>query len=281
MFIDTHSHLYDEAFDNDRDDVISRAREAGAIKVFLPNINAATVEPMLTLAQQHPGFLYPMIGLHPEDISDDWSTVLDDMEALLAAPEHPFIAVGEVGLDYYWDRSRYEEQQQVFARQIEWAVRYHLPLMIHTRKAHRELVTVLKNSLNSQPSTLNPQPSTLIPQPSPTGGLQGAFHCFSGSEEVAEELLSTFPGFMLGIGGVLTFKNSHLGEVLRNVVPLSRIILETDAPYLAPAPHRGKRNETAFIPHVIDRLSDIYGVSAEEVAAETTQNALNTFPKCQ
>ena len=275
MFIDTHSHLYDEAFDNDRDDVISRAREAGAIKVFLPNINAATVEPMLTLAQQHPGFLYPMIGLHPEDISDDWSTVLDDMEALLAAPEHPFIAVGEVGLDYYWDRSRYEEQQQVFARQIEWAVRYHLPLMIHTRKAHRELVTVLKNSLNHQPSTINPQPSTLNSQPT------GCFHCFSGSEEVAEELLSTFPGFMIGIGGVLTFKNSHLGEVLRNVVPLSRIILETDAPYLAPAPHRGKRNETAFIPHVIDRLSDIYGVSAEEVAAETTQNALNTFPKCQ
>jgi len=262
LFIDTHSHLYDEAFDSDRDDVISRARQAGAIKVFLPNINAATVEPMLSLAQQAPGYLYPMIGLHPEDVGDDWSAVLDDMEALLTAPEHPFIAVGEVGLDYYWDRSRNEEQQQVFARQIDWAVRYHLPLMIHSRKAHRELVTILKKAHTPQ-------------------SLTGCFHCFSGSEEVAEELLATFPGFMLGIGGVLTFKNSHLAEVLHHVVPLSRIVLETDAPYLAPAPHRGKRNETAFIPYIINRLSDIYGVSAEEVAAETTQNALNTFPKCQ
>lgn len=260
MFIDTHSHLYDEAFDSDRDDVISRARAAGAIKVFLPNINAATVAPMLSLVQQAPEFLYPMIGLHPEDIGDDWSAVLDGMEALLAVPEHPYIAVGEVGLDYYWDRSRYEEQQQVFARQIGWAVRYHLPLMIHSRKAHRELVNVLKSESSK---------------------LSGVFHCFSGSEEVAEELLATFPGFMLGIGGVLTFKNSHLGEVLRSVVPLSRIVLETDAPYLAPAPHRGKRNEIALIPAVIERLSDIYGVSAAEVAAETTQNALNTFPKCQ
>ena len=285
MFIDTHSHLYDEAFDTDRDEVISRARNAGAIKVFLPNINAATVEPMLSLAQQNPGFLYPMIGLHPEDIGDDWNTVLDDMEALLAEPEHPFIAVGEVGLDYYWDRSRYEEQQQVFARQIDWAVRYRLPLMIHSRKAHRELVTVLKNSLNHNPSSLNPPLGAMrrftLEEPSPVAGQHGVFHCFSGSEEVAEELLSTFPGFMLGIGGVLTFKNSHLGEVLRNVVPLSRIVLETDAPYLAPAPHRGKRNEPALIPHVVERLADIYGVSAEEVAAETTQNALNTFPKCQ
>jgi len=267
LIIDTHSHLYDEAFDSDRDDVISRARKAGIIKVLLPNINAATVTPMLALVQQYPGFFHPMIGLHPEDVGDDWCQVLDDMETMLTAPDCPYIAVGEVGLDYYWDRSRYDEQQQAFSRQVSWAIRYHLPLMIHSRKAHRELVNVLKTQATGGGAD--------------TTMLSGVFHCFSGSEEVADELLATFPGFMLGIGGVLTFKNNHLAEVLHSIVPLSRIVLETDAPYLAPAPHRGKRNEPVLLSHVIERLADIYGANVDEVAAVTTKNALNTFPKCR
>lgn len=258
MITDTHSHLYDEQFDADRDDVLERARAAGIGRIFLPNINAETIEPMLALARQHPGFLYPMIGLHPEDLGTTWRDVLPRMEALLQDEHHPFIAVGEVGLDYYWDRSQYEEQQEALAIQVEWAQKYGLPLMIHSRSAHRELVNVLKNCQ-----------------------LRGVFHCFSGSAEVAEELLATFPDFMLGIGGVVTYKNSKLSEVLRRVVPIDRIVVETDSPYLSPVPYRGKRNETAYIIEVIRKLAEVYDVTPEEMAAKTTANALKTFPKCQ
>lgn len=263
--IDTHSHLYDEAFQSDVEDVLQRARAAGVGKIFLPNINATTVEPMLALARRHPGYLYPMMGLHPEDITDDWRDVLAQMETLLAVPDHPFIAVGEVGLDYYWDRSRYDEQQEVFAQQVCWAQKYDLPLMIHTRDAHREMVNVLRDFLNPQSSILTHQ-------------LTGVFHCFGGTAEEAEKLLS-FEGFMLGIGGVVTYKKSKLPDVLRSTVPLERIVVETDSPYLAPVPYRGKRNESAYICAVVDKLSEIYDVTSDKICAITTQNALQTFPK--
>lgn len=266
MFIDTHSHLYGEEFAEDIDDVLLRARNAGASRIFLPNVSAASLPPMCALAERYPGFLYPMIGLHPEDLTADWRDVLAGMERLLQQPSHPFIAVGEVGLDYYWDRTLYAEQQEAFAIQVQWALRYHLPLMIHTRSAHREVVDVLRQSVGVASS--------------PEENLTGVFHCFGGSAEEAAELLQ-FSGFMLGIGGVLTFKKSSLPSVLKEVVPLSRIVLETDAPYLAPVPYRGKRNETAFLTAVIHRLADIYGVTDEEVAEVTTSNALRTFPKAQ
>ena len=259
-YIDTHSHLYDEQFDDDRDDVLQRAFDAGASKIFLPNINAATVAPMLQLAQANPRRLYPMIGLHPEDLGDSWREVLPMMEALLKEADHPYIAIGEVGLDYYWDRSLYQEQQEAFRIQVGWAISYGLPLMIHTRNAHREMVEVMRGMANRH--------------------LSGVFHCFGGSAEEAEELLS-FDGFMLGIGGVVTYKKSPLPNVLREVVPLERIVLETDAPYLAPVPHRGKRNETAFVTDVIAKLAEIYSRDEEEVALITTENALKTFPKAK
>ena len=277
MLIDTHSHLYDEAFEADVDDVLQRSRDAGVEKIFLPNINGRTVEPMLALARRHPGYLYPMLGLHPEDIADDWRDVLAHMETLLQAPDHPFIGVGEVGLDYYWDRSRYDEQQEVFAQQVQWALHYDLPLMIHTRSAHREMVDVLKSQLSTFRSTFgrfdaskNSQLSTLA----------GVFHCFGGTAEEAEELLG-FDGFMLGIGGVVTFKKSTLPDVLREVVPLERIVVETDSPYLAPVPCRGKRNESAYVAHVVKRLAEIYDVSDAEVSKITGRNALLTFPKAR
>lgn len=272
-YIDTHSHLYDEQFDDDRDDVLQRAFDAGASKIFLPNINAATIEPMLQLAQANPGRLYPMIGLHPEDLGDTWREVLPMMEALLTEADHPYIAIGEVGLDYYWDRSLYQEQQEAFGIQVGWAIKYGLPLMIHTRNAHREMVQVLTDVLNRHieiSKSRNPDIATF----------SGVFHCFGGTAEEAEELLS-FDGFMLGIGGVVTFKKSPLPNVLREVVPLERIVLETDAPYLAPVPHRGKRNETAFMTEVIAKLAEIYSRDAEEVALITTENALKTFPKAK
>lgn len=263
MFIDTHSHLYGEEFAADRDEVLQRAFDAGASKIFLPNINWDTLEPMLRLAGKYPGRLYPMLGLHPEDLGETWREVLPRMERLLMSTDHPFIAVGEVGLDYYWDRSMYEEQQEAFAIQVGWAMRYDLPLMIHTRDAHREVVDVLRKIMNRE--TVN-------------GKLSGVFHCFGGSAEEAVELLS-FDGFMLGIGGVVTFKKSSLPEVLREAVPLERIVVETDAPYLAPTPHRGKRNETAFAIEVLRKLAEIYSRDIGEVAAITTKNALKTFPK--
>ena len=281
MFIDTHCHLYDADFAADIDDVLLRACEVGTCRVFLPNVNAETLQPMLDLAARHPRFLFPMLGLHPEDLGTDWRDVLVRMEKLLQQSEHPFIAVGEVGLDYYWDRSLYDEQQDAFAIQVCWAIKYGLPLMIHTRSAHRELVTILRRELSSltpHPSPLNSHPSSLNLQPS--SPISGVFHCFCGTVEEAAELL-TFSGFMLGIGGVLTFKKSSLPDVLREVVPLDRIVLETDAPYLAPVPYRGKRNEPAFLTAVIHRLAEIYDVTDAEVAAVTTSNALRTFPKAR
>ncbi|MCR5180122.1 MAG: TatD family hydrolase [Bacteroidaceae bacterium] len=261
-FIDTHSHLYDPAFGPDADEVLQRAFAAGATKIFLPNINSTTIQPMLQLANRYPGRLYPMLGLHPEDLGDTWQTVLPQMEQLLANPNHPFIAVGEVGLDYYWDRTLYDEQQLAFAQQARWALRYQLPLMIHSRSAHRELVDVL---LSIDPTKQQ---------------LSGVFHCFGGTASEAQELL-TFPHFMLGIGGVVTFKKSKLPEVLRQNVPLERIVLETDSPYLAPTPHRGKRNETAFLTEVIHKLAEIYSCSDDQIATITTENALKTFPKAR
>ena len=265
-FIDTHSHLYDNQFAEDIDDVLNRAFDAGASKIFLPNINADTVVPMLSLSQRYPGRLYPMIGLHPEDLGETWRQVLPAMENLLKVSTHPFIAIGEVGLDYYWDRSLYDEQQEAFAIQVEWAVKYDLPLMIHTRDAHREVVDVLIHQImNSKSSDRK---------------MTGVFHCFGGTEAEAEELLD-FDGFMLGIGGVVTYKKSSLPDVLREVVPLERIVVETDSPYLAPVPYRGKRNETAFLVEVLSKLAEIYSCEIEEVAAITTENALKTFPKAR
>ena len=266
MFIDTHSHLYDEQFAEDIDEVLRRAFYVGATKIFLPNINRETIEPMLSLVRHYPGRLYPMMGLHPEDLGETWRDVLLMMERYLQNPGHPFIAVGEVGLDYYWDRSLYNEQQEAFAIQVQWALKYNLPLMIHTRDAHREMVEVLRSQIAKSGSE-----GTL---------LQGVFHCFGGTSEEAEELLA-FDGFMLGIGGVVTYKKSSLPEVLRQTVPLERVVVETDSPYLAPVPHRGKRNETAFAREVIRKLAEIYSRSEEEVAMITTQNALKTFPKAR
>lgn len=284
MFIDTHSHLYDQQFADDIDDVLQRAFDAGAAKIFLPNINSDTVVPMIGLATKYPGRLYPMLGLHPEDLQGPWRQMLVAMERLLASSSHPFIGIGEIGLDYYWDRSMYKEQQEAFAIQVGWAMKYNLPLMIHTRDAHREMVDVLKKCIHPQPSLFGRLKSLLGIKTEEgkcvKSKLRGVFHCFGGTAEEAEELLN-FDGFMLGIGGVVTYKKSPLPAVLREIVPLQRIVIETDSPYLAPVPYRGKRNETAYIVEVIRKLADIYSVETEEVEAITTENALKTFPKAR
>lgn len=256
-FIDTHTHIYTDDFDADRAEVVGRALEAGAQKLFLPNIDAASVEPMLRLCRQYPGLCYPMIGLHPTELPPNPQPVLDEMEQMLESRAAEFIAVGEVGIDLYWDASRREEQIAAFVRQAEWALRFGLPLMVHSRAAHRDLVEALR-----------PYASRLT----------GVFHCFGGTAEEAAELLETFPGFALGIGGVVTFKKSTLAAALRAAVPLSRIVAETDAPYLAPTPHRGKRNEPAYLPLVVQKLSEIYELAPDVVAEQLLQTTKKLFP---
>lgn len=237
--IDTHSHIYGPEFDDDRAEVLQRARLAGVDKVLLPNINEESIARMLQVAKEYPDMCYPMMGLHPEDVKEDWAQVLDRMEMQLDG----MIAVGEVGLDFYWDTTFRKEQIEAFERQICWAVERNLPLVIHMRKAEQELLEVMEHHKSD--------------------GLRGVFHCFGGNKETASRMLK-HEGFVLGIGGVVTFRNSRLAETLRHV-PLDRIVLETDAPYLAPVPYRGKRNEPSYVAHVARFLSDIYNVSEEEV----------------
>lgn len=262
MIIDTHTHLDGEEFAEDIDLVVERAKEAGVGKVFVPAIHLSSVDSVLDTCSRYPGFAYPMIGLHPEEVKADWSSVLDSMQEILHTNISPanigrphFIAIGEVGLDYYWSREFAEEQLQAFERQIQWSVETRLPLMIHCRKAQAEMVKLMKKYQNDLSG--------------------GVFHCFTGNEKEAAELLQ-FQNFCLGIGGVLTFKKSHLPEVVRSI-PLDRIVIETDSPYMAPVPHRGKRNESAFVASVLQRLAEALELPEEQVAAQTTANALRIF----
>ena len=252
-FIDTHTHIDGEEFKDDIDLVVQRAKTAGALKLFVPGINLTSIATVRDVCQRFPGYCYGMIGLHPEDVKADFNEVLDAMEAQLHGE---WIAIGEVGLDYYWSREFEKEQLSAFERQVQWSVETSLPLMIHCRKAQNEMVKILRKYEGSLPG--------------------GVFHCFTGNETEAKELLS-FEGFGLGIGGVLTFKKSKLPDTLTNAVPLERIVLETDAPYMAPVPHRGERNESAFIVNVIEKMAECYGITAEEVAQITTDNAKRIF----
>ena len=247
QFIDTHCHLDGEEFRDDLDAVVTRAREAGVAAIGVPGINLESLDTVLELCRRYPYFCYPMLGLHPEDVKADWRDVLAAIKPALQSVK----AVGEVGLDYYWSREFEKEQLEAFEEQVRWAVEFQLPLMIHCRKAQNEMVAIIKKYQNDLPG--------------------GVFHCFTGNEHEAAELLQ-FEKFVLGLGGVSTFKKSHLPEVLPAVVPLDRIVLETDAPYMAPVPKRGERNEPAFVAYVLKRLAEAYGVSEEEVAQKTNEN---------
>lgn len=254
---DTHSHIYGEEFAEDRQEVVARAFGAGVSHILLPNINRDSIAPMLSLCHQYPGRLYPMMGLHPSDVGEDYRDVLAYMDSLLATPGHPYVAIGEVGLDFYWDSTYREEQLDAFRTQVEWAVEHQLPLVIHARSAHRELLEVMHDYASC--------------------GLRGIFHCFGGSIQEACQLLA-FEGFCLGIGGVLTFKRSTLPDVLAQV-PLSRVVLETDSPYLAPVPYRGQRNESAYVVEVLHKMASIYGIPEGEVERQTDENVRRIFAR--
>ena len=262
-YIDTHCHLDGEEFNADREAVMQRAREAGGGKIFLPAIDLPSSQRILSLCQQYPDFLYPMVGLHPEEVRADWREQLAAIKELISSLTTPLSplpnrirAIGEVGLDFYWSREFEQEQLEAFEEQVCWAVEFQLPLMIHCRKAQNELVAILKRYKDDLPG--------------------GVFHCFTGNDVEARQLLE-FPRFVLGIGGVLTFKKSHLPEVLPACVPLDRIVLETDAPYMAPVPLRGQRNESAFLVHVIRKLAEAYHVSEDEICRQTNANVARVF----
>ena len=253
-FIDTHTHINGEEFKDDLDEVIARAKEAGAIQLLCPGINYDSIATMKAVCERFPDFIRPMLGLHPEDVKEDYKEVLDKMHQEI--PNGNYIAIGEVGLDYYWSREFEKEQLDAFEQQVQWSVETQLPLMIHCRKAQNEMVKIIRRYEKELPG--------------------GVFHCFTGNQHEATELLQ-FDKFVLGIGGVSTFKKSHLAEDLATVVPLERIVLETDAPYMAPAPHRGERNESSFIPFIIEKLALAYGTSNEALADITTVTAKRVF----
>lgn len=264
--IDTHTHLDGEEFNEDRREVFERAKAAGVSAVFLPAIDLKTTHAVLELSHQYAGYAYPMIGLHPEEVKEDWKQQLAALKEIL--DQHTstdetgnvkvadFIAVGEVGLDYYWSREFEHEQLEAFEQQVRWSIDTRLPLMIHCRKGQNEMVHLLRQYEKELPG--------------------GVFHCFTGNQKEAEELLG-FDKFVLGVGGVATFKSSHLREDLPAVVPLDRLVLETDSPYMAPVPYRGKRNESAFVVEVLKTLAQAYQVSEEELAKVTNENVNRVF----
>ena len=253
-FIDTHAHLDGPEFDDDRLAVMERAREAGCVAICVPAIDLASSQRILALCKEHPQLLHAMVGLHPEEVNGGWREQLAAIRELLTLPE--VTAIGEVGLDFYWSREYEKEQLEAFEEQLQWSAETQLPLMIHCRKAQNEMVKMMRRYERDLPG--------------------GVFHCFTGNEHEAAELLQ-FPRFVLGVGGVLTFKKSPLPQVLPQAVPLSRLVLETDAPYMAPVPHRGQRNESAFVAQVIARLAEAYQVSPDAICAATNQNVERVF----
>ncbi|MBK7409024.1 MAG: TatD family hydrolase [Saprospirales bacterium] len=252
MWIDTHTHLYLEQFEEDRDQVVRHALEQGVETMYMPNVDSRTIQGMLDLEGRFPGQVVAMMGMHPCSVEDNYLEELKLVETWLG--RRAFCAIGEIGIDLYWDKTHIEAQKEAFLTQVRWAKDLGKPIIIHSRESIDLILELL--------------------QPEKDDRLRGIFHCFTGTREQAQAIMDL--GFYMGIGGVLTFKNAGLDKVLETV-PLERLVLETDAPYLAPMPYRGKRNESAYIPLVGARLADVKRVSIEEVAKITTENAQKIF----
>ena len=251
MWFDTHAHLYLPQFDDDRNEVMERALAAGVTKIALPNIDTRSIDPVFDLCDQYPGHCLPMIGMHPCSIGQDYILQLEHMEKRLQ--ERSLCAIGEIGLDFYWDTTFKNQQEDAFRQQCSWAHTMNLPIVIHSRESINRNIEILEE-MNL--------------------GITGIFHCFTGDPEQAQRIIDL--GFLLGIGGVLTFRNSGLAKTLMDI-DISNMVLETDSPYLAPVPHRGKRNESSFVVLAGQKLAEIKELSKEEVAAQTTANAEQLF----
>ncbi len=254
QLIDTHTHLYEAQFNEDRNCMIQRALEQQVQKMIIPNVDSTTIQPMLDLVQQYPNNIFAMMGLHPCYVKPEtYKTELAIVEKNLFQSNEKYVAIGEIGIDLYWDKSTLDIQKEAFEIQCDWALALNLPIAIHSRDSTYVLIEILKKRKQ------NPK---------------GVFHCFTGSLEEANEIIKL--GFYLGIGGVATYKNTHLRETLKNI-SLDKIVLETDAPYLPPVPYRGKRNESAYIKIVAETLCTVYEKSFDEIAQITTSNAENLF----
>jgi TatD DNase family protein len=251
-FIDTHCHLYLSEFDADRSAMLQTAKDKGVQRFYLPGIDSNVIDSMIKMETDYPAECFPMMGLHPCSVKENYQEELALIEDWLT--KRKFVAVGEIGLDFYWDKTFIEQQYDAFGQQMEIALKHNIPIVIHSRDAMKECIDAVK--------------------PFAKKGLTGIFHCFGDSKELAEEIIAM--GFYLGIGGVITYKKSGLAEVVKDL-SLDHIILETDAPYLTPVPFRGKRNESSYITYVAEKIAEVKNISIEEVAEKTTANALKIF----
>lgn len=251
--IDTHAHIYADAFDKDQEEMLKHASERGIQKILMPNIDLESIPGMMQLQESYPGFCYAMMGLHPCSVQEGYKEILQSIRAQLGNGE--FVAVGEIGIDLYWDKSTKDIQIEAFKEQCNWAIDLNLPVVIHSRESFDLIIDIVERDFK--------------------GKLKGVFHCFTGDKVQAARIEAL--GMYMGIGGVLTFKNSNLKEVIPHI-SVDRLLLETDSPYLAPVPHRGKRNEPAYVELVLDTLSDILGMQVAELDAQLDANALSLFP---
>lgn len=250
--IDTHAHLYAGEFDEDRNMMLERAKTAGIKTILLPNIDLSSIDAMHQLEQESEGYCISMMGLHPCSVKQDYKEILAQMKKWLE--KRPYHAIGEIGIDLYWDKSTYPIQADAFEEQLAWSYQFQLPISIHSRESTREVLDILQSNKKTLAG--------------------GVMHCFSGTVDQMHELVEL--GFYIGVGGSSTYKNTNLVPVIQNA-PLNRIVLETDAPYLTPVPYRGKRNESAYIPIIAERIADIRGISVDEVSKKTTENAIRLF----
>ena len=253
MYVDTHTHIYLKDFDDDRNQIINECKKLGVTKLLLPNIDLNSMEDVIKISNEFKGICFPMVGLHPCSVKQNYNEELSRIKPYIESCNP--IAIGEIGIDLHWDKSTLEIQKKAFIKQVNWALEFELPIVIHARESYKEIFEIL-DFLN-------------------TSKLKGVFHCFSSSIEDADRILK-YGGFKLGIGGVVTFKNSGIDKVVEQI-EIENIILETDAPYLTPAPFRGKRNKSSYIPLIANKLSDIYNVSPEEIGKITSKNATEIF----
>ncbi len=250
--IDTHTHIFLPEFNNDREEVIQNARNSGVDKILLPNVDSTTSESLVNLAEKYPDFCLPMMGLHPTSVHENYKEELKKVDVWLQRKK--FYAIGEIGIDLYWDKTFKTQQEEVFRYQVQLAKEYNLPIVIHARESFEEIFKIVGNEIDER--------------------LSGIFHAFTGNQKQAEQIIEW--GFKIGIGGIVTFKNAGLDQVVENI-DINHIVLETDSPYLAPVPKRGKRNESAFIVYVAQKIAEIKNISIEEVARITTHNAKQVF----
>ncbi len=251
-YIDTHAHIYSRKFQHDLPETMQQIKDSGVDRIYMPNIDVESIPQMLQMEKDYPGICIPMMGLHPCDVKEDWEAVLAEMEPWFE--KRKFAAVGEIGTDLYWDKTLFEEQKEALRIQIGWAKKYNLPIVLHSRDSIDETIELVSEEMEE--------------------GLTGVFHCFTGDLAQAKRIIEM--GFFLGIGGVATFKNGGLDQVIPHI-SLDHLVLETDAPYLAPVPYRGKRNTPAYIPEIAQKVADYLELSVDKVALATTNNALKLF----